>query len=331
MIRAGVRRALDRLERSRAALPLANALLGLLRATPLRRGLVVMQHRVAAGRGDDTQEFTPAMSRADLSAQLALLARHCCTVPASDIQASAASRRRGEPFPVAITFDDDTVSHIDDALPVLAEHGVSATFFLNGIALGEPRQYWWELLQAGRDDGAGWEDLVPAGTLDEARELGGGSLTPWDVSGAVQQMAPPDRAALTAELTARYGETAPTGLGRQAIGALLDAGHAVGWHGHRHEPMALLAPEALARELDDGRVDLEAVVGAPLTLIAYPHGWGDPAAAQAVRERGFTAGFTTESRAVRAGDDALLLGRVDGWPASLGAFALRLVEALLRR
>ncbi|HOC42276.1 MAG TPA: polysaccharide deacetylase family protein [Thermoanaerobaculales bacterium] len=41
---------------------------------------------------------------------------------------------------VMLTFDDNLLSHVDDALPVLAESGVTATFFLNPAELGRPGQ-----------------------------------------------------------------------------------------------------------------------------------------------------------------------------------------------
>ena len=53
---------------------------------------------------------------------------------------------RGEPFPLAITFDDDLRSHVELALPILPVAGAPATFFLTGASLQGPASFWWERL-----------------------------------------------------------------------------------------------------------------------------------------------------------------------------------------
>ena len=70
---------------------------------------------------------------------------------AADILGAIRSRRRGERFPVAITFDDDLPEHVHEALPALRAAGVKATFFLNGASLDAPHAFWWEDLQRAVD------------------------------------------------------------------------------------------------------------------------------------------------------------------------------------
>ncbi|UUY02947.1 polysaccharide deacetylase family protein [Svornostia abyssi] len=289
-----------------------------------------MQHRVEPRPGDPAHEFTPPLAVEDFEAQLSWLVRHARVVPADRVQAEAASRRRGAPFPIAITFDDDTTSHVAYALPVLRRRGLPATFFLNGIALGAPRRYWWELLQAGRAEGWAWSSLIPAASLRAAQASTGDAVGPYEVSVAVQEMDPEDRRAMAADLQERFGTSAPAGLGAPEIRMLDDGTRSVGWHGYRHEPLSLLTPEALAAELDDGRRALEEVLGRTMRSIAYPYGRADQTTADAARERGFTTGFTTVPEAVRPSDDPLLLGRIDGCTPTTGAFAVAVATAILR-
>lgn len=314
-----------------AAQPVAVGVLAALRRTSCRAGLVVMQHRVAERGGDPRFDFVPALSRSQFEAQLEFLERYFDVVPAGQVLAAASARTAGEPFPVAITFDDDTDTHVEVAAPALRRRGLPATFFLNGIALPPVRRYWWELMQVARDRGVAWVDLVPDATLETARTMTRGGVGPYPVSAAVQRMDPAARAAMVDELTVAYGDGAPGGLTPDEIRSLTTAGCTVGWHGFAHEPMSLLEPDALERELDEGRTATASAAAQELRLIAYPYGWADARVAEAARARGFTGGFTTEPRAVRAGDDPLLLGRVDGCTPSLGAFAMALAAALLRR
>ena len=289
-----------------------------------------MQHRVEPRPGDPAREFTPPLAVADFEAQLSWLVRHARVVPAERLQAEAASRRRGARFPVAITFDDDTTSHVAHALPVLKRRSLPATFFLNGIAVGAPRRYWWELLQTGRDEGWAWSSLIPPATMAAAEAGANDTVSPYDVSVAVQEMEPVDRRALTESLVERFGARAPAGLEVPAIRELDDGTRSVGWHGYRHEPLSLLAPDALAAELDEGRAALEGVLDRTMRSIAYPYGRASQAAADAARERGFTTGFTTEPAAVRPSDDPLLLGRIDGCTPTIGSFTTAVVAAILR-
>lgn len=330
MILRVARRLIRRLQASRLATPCATIVLWALRASARRCGVVVMQHRVEPRPGDPAHEFTPPLAVADFEAQLSWLVRHARVVPAERLQAEAASRRRGARFPVAITFDDDTTSHVAHALPVLRRRGLPATFFLNGIALGTPRRYWWELLQAGRDEGWAWSSLIPEATLHAAQAQASEAVGPYEVSVAVQEMDPERRRAMTADLEKRFGTRSPAGLEAEEIRALDDGTRSVGWHGHRHEPLSLLGPEALAAELDDGRAELEGVLGRSMRTIAYPYGRASAAAAEAARARGFTTGFTTVPAAVTPSDDPLLLGRIDGCTATTGAFALAVAVAVLR-
>lgn len=302
-----------------------------LRATGLRAGVALMYHRVAPLPGDPAREFVPALSVAQFDAQLAHLRRCFDVVPAGDLQAAAGARRRGGRFPVALTFDDDTLTHLDHAAPVLRRHGLTATFFLNGHALDAPRAYWWELLQAASDQGHPWADLLPGPVLTRAREVDGPHPGPYGVSVAVEELTPAMRRELAAGLSARLGDGAPGGGLRAAqVRELAAAGFTIGFHGHGHEPMSLLGPAELAEELDGGRSALEEAAGRPLATIAYPHGRVNADVAAAARQRGFRAGFTVRAEAVTPQDDPLLLGRIDGAVASLQAFQAALVHALAR-
>lgn len=302
----------------RAALALAVARIHRIRLTGRRVGLAIMHHRVAPVAGDHHAEFVPAVSTAALTAQLAFLCRHFHLVRAGDLLNAVESRGQRARIPLAVTFDDDTACHLEHAAPVLRAHGAPATFFLNGMGLDAPCPYWWEWLQAARDGGASWDDILPA----PARAQLGADPAAWEVSLAVEALAPVDRAQLAETWRARVGSVAEPGLRAADVAALAAQGFELGFHGAHHEPMSLVDDATLAAELERGPAF------ADTTVIAYPHGKADARVADAARARGFTAGFTVEPRAVTPDDDPLLLGRVDGATEDLAAFAWSLAATL---
>src|SRR5205807_10488023 len=89
------------------------------RWSPLRRGVVIVYHGVGDPQGDWTRELLPTLGTRLFDSQLRHLRRRYHVVPASQILAAAAGRRRGKRFPVALTFDDDLLSHVLTATPTL--------------------------------------------------------------------------------------------------------------------------------------------------------------------------------------------------------------------
>src|SRR6266540_3190653 len=132
---------------------LALVVRGIARLSSRRVGIVLVYHRVGGAVAQDPNlEIDPPISGDALSRQLRHLRRRYRVVLAAQILEATRSRRRGQPFPVAITLDDDLSSHIRYALPALQRAGVPATFFLCGSSLREPQTFWWEALQRVVDD-----------------------------------------------------------------------------------------------------------------------------------------------------------------------------------
>jgi peptidoglycan/xylan/chitin deacetylase (PgdA/CDA1 family) len=285
-----------------------------LRGSKLRAGLILLYHDVGDRDGDPERELVPPISRARFARQLAFLRRHYRVVELSDLQAAAAARRRGERFPVAVTFDDDLGHHVTHALPELRAANVPATFFLCGSFLKEPRDYWWQRLQRAVDGGADVAPLVGSGTI-HGQGLVMEALAPElrdDAADGLGQLAGP--APQSELLTADDARRLPR----------------VGFHTVRHDALTTLDDEQLAHALTDGRQGLAEVTGYPIDTIAYPHGQFDSRVVKAVREQGFLIGVTSRQEAVTPDADPLALGRyVPSVDASIGHFALGLVHTLL--
>jgi peptidoglycan/xylan/chitin deacetylase (PgdA/CDA1 family) len=291
--------------------PLLRALVG----SNIRAGLVLLYHDIGDRDGDPERELVPPISRARFARQLAHLRRHYRFVELLDLPAAVAARRRGEPFPVALTFDDDLGHHLTHALPELRAAEAPATFFLCGSFLVSPPQdYWWQCLQRAVDGGADVAPLLGTGPI---HRLG------W----ALDALAPEQRDAVVDEL-GRLAGPAPAS-------ELLTAEEArelprIGFHTVRHESLTLLDDERLARALVDGRAGLAEVAGHPVDTIAYPYGQFDSRVVAAARKRDFAIGLTCQRAAVTPGADPLVLGRYAAPVCgSIGEFAFDLALTLL--
>jgi peptidoglycan/xylan/chitin deacetylase (PgdA/CDA1 family) len=295
-----------------------------LRASALRAGLVLIYHKLGDPPGDPERELVPALDPALFDDELAHLAQWYRVVPAVDIQAAASARRRGERFPVAISFDDDLRSHAEVALPALRRAGLTATFFLSGASLDGPHRFWWERLQAAADQGM---DL--AGAVGPAVQPEGDRIHDWAL--AIESSAPGERLRVAAALEERIGPDPPdSGMRRGEVVALVEAGFDVGFHTLRHHRLPLLDDTELATALRERRGELEGAVGRPVRSISYPHGKGDARVAAAAREAGYERGFTGVADAVTPASDPLLLPRLDSEETSRERFARQLIGALER-
>ena len=297
----------------------------LLRLSARHAGLALVYHKLGDPPGDPRRELVPALSPRLFEAQLAHLARLYRVVPCRELQAAAAARRRGQRFPVAITFDDDLASHAAHALPALRGAGLPATFFLSGASLEGPHRFWWERLQTAFDTGRDVGALAGAGI----HAAGGTGIHDWGE--AIESATPEKRRGAAAALEELVGPD-PGGAGMRAadVAALAGAGLEVGFHTLRHERLPALGDAALEAALSDGREALGQAAGTEIATISYPHGKADARVAAAARAAGYEAGFTGVPAAVTPASDPLLLPRVDVLNTTLEDFARQLVGALER-
>jgi peptidoglycan/xylan/chitin deacetylase (PgdA/CDA1 family) len=253
------------------------------------------------------------------AAQVRHLCPHYRVVAASELLSATRERCRGDPFPVAITFDDDLYSHVEVVAPILGAAGATATFFLSGASLHAAYRFWWERLQAGIERGV---NLSPVGSSETASDI-------HELGRQIESLSPADRREVELRLERIVGPDPPdAGLRAEDVQRLAATGTEIGFHTRRHDPMPPLSDEELAGVLRDGRHELEEIVGHRLAVISYPHGRADARVAAAARAAGFTAGFTGYQEVVRPDSEPLLLGRLSPSYRSVGEFAFDLAWAL---
>lgn len=286
------------------------------RAGSQRVGLVLLYHRVAPAPGELATELVPAVSADAFAAQMAWLCRWYAPVPAGEILGAAGRRRRGGRLPVAVTFDDDSPTYARWSLPIVRRAGLPATFFVSGASLDAPHAFWWERLQAAVDAGLPTDELTGGGDVHAK-------------GAAIERLSAADRDAVGEALARLGAEPRDVGLSVADLRELA-RDQDVGFHTLRHHPLTSLDEDELREALTEGRGRLEAEVGRPLELIAYPNGAAGEREARAARAAGFRLGFTTAADPCGPGTNPLRIGRAELGHAPLGVFALR-VERLLGR
>ena len=309
----------------------AHALLsGPLRRTSAKLGACVVYHRLAEESAPRGRYFVRPLAASRFERDVQFLTSQYRLVPASALHEAAAARRRGDRFPVAVTFDDDDRSIVDLALPLLEMHSATATFFLTGASLDEPHQFWWEAL----------DELASRSALDPrhvAAELGlidpgePGPSTLAKVAERIRRLEPERRLEADRRAVTMRGSWAPARIvDRGAVQDMANRGFEIGFHTRRHFALTTLDDARLDEELRAGRSELAQLAGGHCDTIAYPYGDVDERVANAARAHGFTAGFALLGEPVGAGADPLVAGRVEPSFVSTRVLSLRIVIALCR-
>ena len=254
------------------------------------RALVLVYHRIATN-APSASAIVPTVALDVFRHHVAALADVGEIVPLESLVGDFGRHARPR---FAVTLDDDFVSHLEYALPVLRSLGAPATFFLSGRALQGLGPYWFEVLD---------REINARGLAAVARELRIDADSPDALALACER----DRSA-QGRLEDRAGEPGPR-LEHGDIEALAAAGMSIGFHTLRHRILPSLPPDDLEADLVAGRDDLEAVVGRRIQLFAYPHGKADARTAAAVRRADYVAAFTGRPSPVARGADPYLLGR----------------------
>ncbi|MGH7178223.1 MAG: polysaccharide deacetylase family protein [Tepidisphaeraceae bacterium] len=221
---------------------------------------------------------------------------------------------------LSITFDDGYADNCTIALPILRRLGLPASFF---IAVGY------------LDGGRMWNDTVIESVrrhqrdqLDLAR-LGLGSY-PTDAPVArrnsidqliarLKHLLPIEREQAANAIAEAAGVELPRDLMMtpDQVRELRRAGMGIGAHTVSHPILSRVSDDVARSEIAEGKARLEAAIGEPIELFAYPNGKPDvdykPVHVRMARDLGFKAALTTAPGAARAGDDPYQLPRFTPW------------------
>ena len=253
----------------------------------------------------------------------------------------AARRLHGHSLPVralSITFDDGYADNHDVALPILARHGLPATFFIATGFLDGGRMWNDTLVEAVRGTALTSLDLRDLlGSDEPVHTLDTNAARRSAIDAIIRKtmyLGPGRREAIVQDIAARCGAPLPTDLmmDSEQVRALHSAGMQIGAHTLSHPILAGLDAAAAAKEMAGSRDCLESMLGERVGLFAYPSGKpGRDYTAQNVeiaRDLGFDAAVSTAWGAANPSTDPLQIPRFTPWDRSRLRFGARLAKNL---
>jgi peptidoglycan/xylan/chitin deacetylase (PgdA/CDA1 family) len=247
------------------------------------------------------------------------------------------------PRAVCITFDDGYRSIHDLALPILQEFGLPATVFvasgyITGNATVSNTMWNDRIIEAVR--------RLPDEELNlTAVGLGRYSLlTEADRKAAANRLTehskylPPDlRLKLTQTIEGLMSDPhkADLMLTQEMVQNMSRQGIEIGGHTVTHPILTSLDDATARSEIVDNKRELEAIIGKPLRVFAYPNGKigvdFDERHVRMVMEAGYVAACTTSIGAATKGDDRYMLPRCRPWDRTPFMFGARLLYWLMGR
>jgi len=254
-----------------------------------------------------------------LDGALAFFARHFRCLGVSDAVREHARDAAGEKPLLAVSFDDGRADNFLHARPLLAKHGVPATFYVVADAVDGEEPLWPDALalevQALATRGAAGRralaEIFDARIAENApdRELP-------KIAANVAKAWPAARiaAALARLREASGGAPVPSwerAMRWSELARLAAEGHELGSHSASHAILLRECAPDLDAETAGSKRALEAKLGISVRSFCYPSGLYDDAARAAVAAAGYENATTTRSGVNRAGAPAFELRRVD--------------------
>ncbi len=241
---------------------------------------IITYHHVADHEpGYPFDPNTADATRAQFRRQMEMLARYGTPIGVDELLRAV----EGGPLPknpVMVTFDDGYRSCHDVALPILREVGVRATFFIATSFISERRMYWWErialLLSRARHQHGAIRyprpleiDLRDPGLRARLDRIVKTEMS-LDIERFLEELAAAVGVEWTPELEAGHADDMI--MTWDHVRALARAGMDVESHTRRHRVLQTVPEPELEDELKGSRVELEAQLGRPVRVLAYPVG-----------------------------------------------------------
>jgi peptidoglycan/xylan/chitin deacetylase (PgdA/CDA1 family) len=237
-----------------------------------------------------------------------------------------------------ITFDDGYADNYRVAMPILQQHGLTATFFISTGFLDGGRMWNDTIIEVIRAYSSSELDLTSLG-------LGTHSLASTDAKKAaisalinqIKYLPIDERISITEKIAQLAQMSLPVDLMLTAfeVKAMRQAGMQIGAHTVSHPILARL-PEHLAHiEIKNSRNVLEQILGERIGLFAYPNGKpGEDYTLETVsvvQNLGFDGAVSTEWGTSGADDDPFQIRRFTPWDTSRLKFGARLLSNLRHR
>jgi peptidoglycan/xylan/chitin deacetylase (PgdA/CDA1 family) len=291
---------------------------------------VITYHRILS-KPDPLLESEPDV--ATFRWQMEVLARCFNVLPLSQAL-KLLDAGRLPPRAVCVTFDDGYRSVHDLALPVLKEFGLPATVFVTSGFLDGGTMWNDRIITAVQSLKADQLDMsdfdlgmLPLRNVDDRK------ATSARLTEKAKYLPPAERTRLVEHLEAQVGAPARGLMLTPDMVVNLDrSGVEIGAHTVTHPILTSLDCNSARAEIVGSKEYLEALLGKPVPMFAYPNGKVgvdyDASHISILRENGFSAAFTTAIGAITRTQDRFQLPRSRPWDRTPFLFGIRLLRWL---
>ena len=238
---------------------------------------------------------------------------------------------------LAITFDDGYADNEALAAIILRRLGLTATVFVTTSFLDGGCMWNDRVIEAFRRCEAAQLDLCTLGLAAYSLDSTAARRAAIDaVLDGIKHLEPQERLRVTEAIVQAAGNRpSPQLMMRtEQVRNLRSLGMDVGAHTVTHPILTRLDAAAARDEVSRSKRELEAIVGAPIRLFAYPNGVPnlDYASEHAalVRECGFNAAVSTSWGAASMQSDRFQLPRFTPWDSTRPRFGARMLVNLTR-
>ncbi|MCZ6837403.1 MAG: polysaccharide deacetylase family protein, partial [Planctomycetota bacterium] len=213
-------------------------------------------------------------------------------------------RERDKPL-ICVTFDDGYRDNAEIVAPILATHGLKATFFLATGLIGTDQRFWFDRAAQA------YQRLGNEGIQEKARHSGG-TLSEWMMH--LKSISSDRRESLLDDLESDSESVEATLMTWNQARALCEQGHELGSHTMSHPLLPQLDDLSLQRELSVSKSLLEDKLGQDIPGFCYPNGDHDERVIDAVKTAGYEWACTTKAGRHDSGRDPYRMTRLDITP-----------------
>lgn len=236
---------------------------------------------------------------------------------------------------LAISFDDGYRDNVLNALPVLEQYGLPATFFVTSGYIEGGMMWNDRVIEAVRHWPTAQIELDSHG-LGVHTLAGGRAQVMEQLLQAIKYRAYPERDAIAEELYIRSG--APPMrmmMDAQDIRRLRAAGMTIGGHTANHPILHSMSRAGAEREIVENKSALEAMLGEQIEIFAYPNGKPfrdfDHREIEILRQSGYRYALTTSDGTADHHTPMFQIPRFTPWDVRRERYLARMLLNYFRR
>lgn len=240
------------------------------------------------------------------------------------------------PAAAAITFDDGYADNLLVAWPILERHGVTATFFIATSFLEGGRMWNDDVIEAFRHSQADELDLSDFDLGIHRISDDSSRVKCYEaVLGKLKYFEHRRRTKTAREIARRafVPETSDLMMTHHQLRLLHESGAEIGGHTSTHPILERLDDATAFKEIESGKLELEALLKIPMRVFAYPNGVPgrdfSEKHADMVRQAGFESAVSTQQSCATSNSDLFQLPRFTPWDRKPLRFKIRSMANLL--